>query len=711
MRRFFTLYSSLFTLVALWLLFFWRYFIPGPLRVTFPAGDFTYQFFVFRDIAYRALAAGHLPLWSDCFFAGYPFHADPQSQLFYPPLWISFGLLKLMGWGNFPLFALTLEVTLHYLLVSLFTFYFLRAEIRAKHSPSTPQSSAESSERMLRPYDWAALLGAITFTYGGYLTGYPPLQTAILETVTWLPLILLILRRLAELPREAANNQFANNQIRLITLSSLILALAFFAGHPQTFLFVVYLSAAYFIYRAAVNARPWRWTLTRLAAIFGLLFGLSLVQLLPQAQYLSLSTRASLTFEELSSGFPPGIVKQFLLTDPVWSPLYVGILPLALALAAVAAVRKSSTLFWLGVALVSLVLSFGGNTPLYTLAYYLLPGYRLFRGQERLALLVSFSMAVLAAYGLAAIIARWSSKGEGWGVKAASLLVVGLTVLNLYLTRTSTNLVAPFDPYPYNPILDPIHADPEPFFRVQDDARMQGHFACGYGFKEWGGISPIRPAAWAAFDEHAPESLRWKVIGMKYLITWKNGALTRENELPPAIQVAEGSAPEGGAKVYMMYELPHRAWLVYQTQTTDDAFAALRAPGLDPFATAVIHSPSSVVFDGGEGRGEGVVTVTEDYPGHLSLTVTANSSALLVISEAYYPGWAANVNGQPVSVIEADAFLQAVPVPAGDSTVELNYRPITLLVGALVSLLSLATCITLITFRPKPHFQPITSNQ
>jgi uncharacterized membrane protein YfhO len=95
------------------------------------------------------------------------------------------------------------------------------------------------------------------------------------------------------------------------------------------------------------------------------------------------------------------------------------------------------------------------------------------------------------------------------------------------------------------------------------------------------------------------------------------------------------------------------------------------------------------------------VTVTEDYPGHLSLTVTTGSPALLVISEAYYPGWAASVNGQPVSVIEADAFLQAVPVLAGDSTVELNYRPITLLVGAIISLLSLATCMALLIFRPR----------
>ena len=185
MRHAQTRYSNLpylLTLVGLWVAFFWQYFVPGVGRVTFPAGDFTYQFYVFRDIAYRALAAGHLPLWADCLFAGYPFQADPQSQLFYPPVWVIFGFLRLTGWGNFPILALTVEATLHYLMVSCLLFLFLRGELEA-FQPSAPQPAIAI----------AALVGSIAFTYGGYLTGYAPLQTAILETVTWLPLVLWLM--------------------------------------------------------------------------------------------------------------------------------------------------------------------------------------------------------------------------------------------------------------------------------------------------------------------------------------------------------------------------------------------------------------------------------------------------------------------------------------------------------------------------------------
>ncbi|MBM4422792.1 MAG: hypothetical protein FJ030_05300 [Chloroflexi bacterium] len=679
--------SSFILLLALWLLFFWRY-LAG--QASFPDGDFTQQFFVFRNIAYRALAAGRLPLWADCFFAGYPFHADPQSQLFYPPIWISYAILKLLGYGHFPLFALTLEAASHYLLASLFTFLFLRAELSDQPAAISNQPSAIC--------DLPPLLGAIVFTYGGYLIGYPPLQTAILETIVWLPLLLLSLRRLSA-------SRPTPHALRSTIWPALTLALAFFAGHPQTFLFVAYLSIAYFIHRAALDGRPWRWTLTRLAAIFGLLFGLSLVQLLPQAQYLSLSTRASLSFEELSRGFPLGIVKQFLFTDPMWSPLYIGLAPLALAMLAIA-FRGVRAAFWLAVAVVGLLLSFGGNTPVYSIAYWLLPGYRLFRGQERIAALVSFSIAILAALGFDQLLRSISARTRLPAVIVA-LAVAAATVIDLYSNRTASNLVAPFDPYPPFSILDPIRADPAPFFRVQDDARMQGHFACGYGFKEWGGISPIRPAAWAEFDERAPESLRWKVIGMKYLITWKNGALTRENELPPAERVAEGAAPKGDAKVYRMFEIPRRAWLVHQAQIAADrnsVFAALQTPAFDPFTTAIIRDPQFAIRNAERPFAAAPAPSTlEDSPGRLAFTVTADSPALLVVSEAYYPGWVATVNGQPAPALEADAFLIAIPVPAGPATIELNYRPVAFIVGAIISIIALTIYIALfVASRPSP---------
>ena len=118
-------------LVSLWVLFFWRYFAGDPNRIVFPDGDFTQQFFIFRSIAFEQFAEGRLPLWSNCFFGGYPFHADPQSQIFYPPTLIIFAMLRLLGFNEFPLTALTIETVLHYLAIGAFSYFFLKKESKS----------------------------------------------------------------------------------------------------------------------------------------------------------------------------------------------------------------------------------------------------------------------------------------------------------------------------------------------------------------------------------------------------------------------------------------------------------------------------------------------------------------------------------------------------------------------------------------------------
>jgi hypothetical protein len=735
---------ALASLVCIWVLFFWRYFIPGAGRVSFPAGDFTYQFFIFRDIAYRALAAGHLPLWADCLFAGYPFQADPQSQLFYPPIWLEFISLKALGWGNFPILALTIETTTHYLLASCLMFELLVGEM-SHYLPETPKPVMHAG----------ALVGSIAFSYGGYLTGYPPLQTAILETVTWLPLILLLLGKLAVMPADNPWWPAAG------TLCALALSAAFFAGHPQTFLYVAYLAVAYFVYRARSAGLSAVGLAMRLVLVLGLVAGLTLAQLLPQFEYLLLSTRSTLSFAELSHGFPTGIIFQFFFTDPIWSPLYVGILPLALGALAVACFRKGPIIFWIGAALLGLVLSLGGATPLYGLAYWIIPGYSLFRDQERLAMVVSFSIAMLSGYGVVSLLtsskiqkkaggiflvisilaaaaswmsyspdsASWAPRAwlmviavglSGFGFAAAlmpfvtrrqaALLLIGVTTVNLGLARTSTNAVADFDPYPYQPFLEPIRADPELFFRVQDDARMQGHFACGYGLREWSGITPIRPANWVSFDDKVPEVTRWKLLGTKYLITWKNGAITREGALPPAEKVAEGLAPNGVAKVYRLFEIPRRAWLVYDVQVQPNGprlYSQIGAAGFDPFSQAVLTAPSDVPLPLTGAPTDGQVEVLEDWPGHLSLRVTTRQPALLVISEAYYPGWQATVSGQTEPAMEADGFVQSVWVPAGQSDVVLEFRPWLLVAGAILSIgTAMAALLLAGTSQTRRYFRP-----
>ena len=718
--------AHLLILFSLWLLFFWRYFAPDPNGVVFPHGDFTQQFFIFRAVAFRQFASGHFPLWANCFFGGYPFHADPQAQLFYPPVWINFGTLRLLGFSDFPVMALTAETISHYLAISVFAYFFLKEECGSRIG---------------------GLVGGIVLAYGGYLTGYPPLQTGSIETTTWMPLLLLALRRFS-----------LTGSGRAAAAAVSVAALAFLAGHPQTFLLVTYLSVGYFLFRARSAGRGWVWILQWLLVIFALLALVVGAQLLPQAQFLQLSTRTSLPFEQLAHGFSPQDIVQFVLTklgsNDLWQPLYVGVLGLTLAMIALPLRGDNVTRFWLAAGLIALLVSFGGNMALYQFAYWLLPVFRLFRGQERAAVLVAMAAATLVSLAVSALTGslrheqlrtlhttkRWlrnlipiamaflilamllaQHDPNKWGHLPSrfGLLVIGLLLtilalatrstrrwfptalasllaLELFSANMPTNAAPPFEPYPALEMIETMQSDAASgrWFRVQDDARMQGHWACAYGLQEWGGISPIRLKTWMDFDSYAPERARFGMLGIDYLVSWKMNLVTREGLPLEAETLYHGPAPSGEAKVYRLSGKAQRAWLADRVQSAPSKPALwemMAAEGFEARQTALLLPPAQE-----NGSSSGQVELLSDRPGRIELHVQNEQPTFVVISEAWYPGWMATTAAGRAPTKLVNGYLQGVRLPEpGPQHVLLEYQPATLRWGLAASAIGLLLTITL----------------
>jgi len=72
----------------------------------------------------------------------------------------------------------------------------------------------------------------------------------------------------------------------------------------------------------------------------------------------------------------------------------------------------------------------------------------------------------------------------------------------------------------------------------------------------------------------------------------------------------------------------------------------------------------------------------------LHLKVRATENLLLVLSDTYYPGWKAFVNGKEVKIYRADYNFRAIPLEAGEHEIKFIYDPVSFKIGAGVSLLA-----------------------
>lgn len=72
-------------------------------------------------------------------------------------------------------------------------------------------------------------------------------------------------------------------------------------------------------------------------------------------------------------------------------------------------------------------------------------------------------------------------------------------------------------------------------------------------------------------------------------------------------------------------------------------------------------------------EGVGNSKITEYTPNRIKIEVKTNKEVLLFLTDNYYPGWKAKVNGKETKIYRADYTFRAILVPAGDSIVEFYY--------------------------------------
>lgn len=245
-----------------------------------------------------------------------------------------------------------------------------------------------------------------------------------IHALPWFSLVLLLFRRALD-----------QTSLTYAVFTGIVLCFIALAGHPQLFLFINYVLAAYLLYHLIMSRKKKSFlqrtatpaTLFLIAIVLG--GGLSAVQLLPTNELGKESVRPEMEFSQSAQGsFRPyrlitliapnffgkpdmysnkspsywGIAQNDV--DPgahyYWeTALYVGIIPLVLALLALISLRSPPVLFWGAVACTSFLIAMGDAGPLYHLVYSFMPGFKLFRNPARIGIVFSLALAMLAAFG------------------------------------------------------------------------------------------------------------------------------------------------------------------------------------------------------------------------------------------------------------------------------------------------------------------------
>jgi hypothetical protein len=209
----------------------------------------------------------------------------------------------------------------------------------------------------------------------------------------------------------------------------------------------------------------------------------------------------------------------------------------------------------------------------------------------------------------------------------------------------------------------------------------------------WGYISPARLERFERFTRDVPMVRAADMMSVKLLLAW--------GELDPgAATIFQQIHTADGLHIYENPRVLPRAYLAHRVEVVPDGEAALRRlneDDFDPAQGAVVEGP----VRGLSLSGEGITPATISLYTPLRVVVESESprDGLLLLTDSYYPGWRAFVDGEEQPILRGNYLFRAVPVPAGRHSVEFVYAAGSFKTGLLISGLAAGLLLLLVGAR------------
>ena len=699
--------------------------------------DFLYYFYPVRNFAAVSMAKGELPLWNPYTLNGMPFQADIQSGIFYlPNLLLTF----FVSGGRLNFYWLELEIILHYMLAGVCMYYL------AKHFGITGMVALFSAlvytlsgfmivhaihqvvicqiawfpliillfhkalnERSLQPM----IIGGLILGHA-VLAGYPQMSLYV-----YLFLLFFFLFELVRTWR--ASGWKGSAGISAKAAGFIVIAFA--------------VTAIQLLPTIELAPQSQRAEISYQKSQEGVLSPAQLVTLVVP-KFFGQSGAQGNTY------WGPGLYWAY------WETcFYIGIGALLCTLLALFLIRRNRYVaFFFGMILFSLFFALGENFFIHKLFFYYMPGFDKFRNPGRISLLFSISAALLSGFGLQYLLQSGSAEFKkirnflgGAAIcgavltfaayqgflqpmtnaqlyeqissivtseaKIALLLIVVVAAVLYALAARKISLtvgvavlciVQFFDVHLFGFDQNNHALNPETYYNRPAEViamlRQDGEAE----------ITRINARQGSAMVLDRNQGMVDRVFMMEGYTP-----LALQRYLPPGkswdkvcdlmnakfrIQIDERNRSMSLATA-TSYNA--RAQFVYDERVFSDEGSLrsfMESDAFNPATTLALEEPGGLSLHDSVRHDDGKAAITSYATGALTIEASTPRDGYLLLSEIYYPGWKAYVDGAETKIFRADWTLRTIPVKSGSHRIDVRFEPDSFRRGMWITIVTLALC-------------------
>ena len=706
--------SSVLFLGILCLIFFARLFYPEPqIFSTAEIGinDIWYINFPLKNLG-ENFKMGKIPAWNPYRSGGFPDLAESQAGTYNLYNLLTLTLLPTIQAFNFGYVVI-------FFTTALGTYLFVK---RQKFNA------------------YYAFLAAFTYAFSGFFITHIS-HFLLIQTASFFPWLLYFTDVLLKDKKASIPIFFA----LALTLSQQI-----FSGNPQTVFIsclavLGYVCFVFLIHKTTIK----RILITFLALFLGV--GISAAQLLPTLELMQLSTRGSglgiteLLFYKYPLKHLITMVFPFWFGNPqigtyphfrdfngslFWENTgYVGLLPLVFTTVCLIYFIKHQSkkvFFYIFSLVVSLLLMAGGDGPLYFILT--LPPFSFFRFPSRFMIIFLFSLVLLSTYGLKYLIEKLrKSRRFQPRLTLFKTLVFFLIVADIFIMWFHYHPTAKYREF----------ATPPPISELLQKSgynRVYAYLQNSRAFQQFFEIGSSQPNYYLELrNELAPNLnvyyhtptvdyysslIPRRLLYFNYLFTSSyhitTASATLDHQMERRLNLRSVSHIISPIpllntslilqnKLNLNYELGNlylyknrnalpKYYLVNKfkyADTLEDLFVILDSSDFDYRHEAIIEKNLTTPINAQE-LPNGKIKVLAETNDTLQLEIETDQSAVLVITNTYYPGWQVKIDGRISQVFPVNLVNQGILIEKGKHTVETAFISQPVIIGQRITFASYA---------------------